>query len=319
MDMRITLIFNPIHGGRDITTKLAAIHSACGELGLDYELLFLGPKRPAEWAAERVQRDPPDRVWICGGDGTVTAVGAALMHTGIPIAILPGGTANAIARSVGVPYRLADAVRFAIQEVPRPFDAVKVNGRISLLTAGAGYDSAVMGTADTELKRKLGVLAYVYAGLKQLGATGETAFDLELDGAESQRVTGNCLLMANIGKLFGEFDLFPDAKPDDGRVDIAVLTLGDLNDLLSLSGHVLQGKVEAHPRSRFFSAARVKARFDKPLPTEVDGDLTGVTGEMEAEVVPGALLLVRSDTPKKGWQLPGWRARGAGSPPEIDK
>jgi diacylglycerol kinase family enzyme len=316
--MRITLIFNPVHGGRDTSSKLSAIHTACRELNLDYELLILGPKRSAGWAADRVRRDPPDRVWVCGGDGTVTAVGAALMHSGIPMAILPGGTANAIARSVGVPYRIPDAVRFAAQEVPRPFDAVTVNGRISLLTAGAGYDSAVMGTADAELKRKLGVLAYVYAGLKQLGATGETVFELELDGAKSQRVSGNCLLLANIGKLFGEFDLFPDARPDDGRVDIAVLTLGDLNDLISLSGHVLQGKVVAHPRSRFFSAARVTARFGKPLPTEVDGDVAGVVGEMQAEVIPGALMMVRSDSPKRGWQLPPW-AGGASPAPELEK
>ncbi len=300
--MRITLVYNPIRGGRDTPTKLAAIHSACRDLGMDYELLVLGQARTAGWAANRLREDPPDRVLVCGGDGTVAAVGGALMHSGIPVAILPGGTANAIARAVGVPYRLPEAVRFAVQETPRPFDAVRVNGRISLLTAGAGYDSAVMATADDELKRRLGILAYVYAGLKQLGSTEETSFELEIDGRSRERVTGNCLLLANIGKLFGEFDLFPEARPDDGRVDIAVLNLGDLNDFLSLSGHVLQGKPETHPRSRFFSGAKVRARFAKPLPTEVDGDVAGEAGEMEAEVVPGALMLVRSETPlKKSW------------------
>lgn len=276
---------------------------------MDYELLVLDAERPVSWATERVRRDPPDRVWVCGGDGTVAAVGAALMHTDIPIAILPGGTANAIARAVGVPYRLADAVRFAAQERPRPFDAVRVNGRISLLTAGAGYDSAVMATADAELKRRIGILAYVYAGLKEVGA-GETDFELEIDGAPSERVTGNCLLLANIGKLFGEFDLLPDARPDDGRVDIAVLNLSDLTALLSLSGHVLQRKVESHPRSRFFRGARVVARFAKPLPTEVDGDVAGVTDRMEADVVAGALLVVRSESPRKSW-LPPWVAPGS--------
>jgi len=310
--VRVTIIVNPVSGGRDTAARLAAIHGACRDLGLDYELLLLGPERPARWATERVLRDPPDRVWVCGGDGTVNAVGAGLMHTGIPIAILPGGTANAIARSTGVPTRFPDAVRFAAEGLPRPFDAVRVNGRISLLTAGAGYDSAVIATADAELKRHFGILAYIYAGLKQLGATAETVFELVIDGATTERVAGHCLLLANIGKLFGEFDLFPDARPDDARIDIAVLTLGDLNDLLSLSGLVLQGKAESHPHSRFFSGARVVARFGKPLHTEVDGDVAGVTDRLEAEVVPGALLLVRSEAPRRSLKLPGWTMPGPG-------
>jgi diacylglycerol kinase family enzyme len=304
--VRITLIFNPISGARESTARLATIHQACRELELDYELLVLGPERPAEWATDRVRSDPPDRVWVCGGDGTVTAVGSALMHSGIPMAILPGGTANAIARSIGVPTRLLDAVHFAARETPRPFDAVRVNGRISLLTAGAGYDSAVMTTADADLKRRFGILAYLYAALKQLGSTEATEFEITVDSSPPERIAGHCLLLANIGKLFGEFDLFPDARPDDGRVDVAVLTLGDLADFLSLSGHVLSGKTEDHPGSHFLAGTRVRANFGKPLRTEVDGDDAGLTDHLEAEVLPGSLLLVRTETSKRGWQLPVW-------------
>lgn len=304
--MRVTLIFNPIAGSRDTTSRLAAIHSACRDLSVDYELLMLAPERPASWAAERVLRDPPERVWVSGGDGTVRAVGAALLNSGIPIALLPGGTANAIARSTGVPLRTAEAVRFATLEQPRPFDAVRVNGRISLLTAGVGYDSAVMATADAELKRRFGLLAYIYAALAQIGSTQTTEFEVEVDRQPAERIAGHCLLLANIGKLFGEFDLFPDARPDDARVDVAVLTLGDLNDLLTLSGHVLQGTMERHPGIRFLSGARVRVRLDRPLRSEVDGDVTGLTDHLEAEVLPGALRIVRLETQRRGFQLPAW-------------
>jgi diacylglycerol kinase family enzyme len=273
---------------------------------VDYELLVLSPERPTAWAVERVLRNPPDRVWVCGGDGTLTAVGSALLGSGLPLAILPGGTANAIARSVGVPARLSEAVKFAAEEVPRPFDAVRVNGRISLLTAGAGYDSAVIATAEGELKRRFGILAYIYAALKQLGSSEATVFEIEIDGAPAEHCAGHCLLLANIGKLFGEFDLLPEARPDDARMDVAVLTLGDLADLLSLSGHVLQGTQKDHPGIRFLAGTRVEVRFGRPLRTEVDGDVAGVTDRFSAEVLPGALALVRSETGRRGLKLPLW-------------
>ncbi len=304
--MRVTLIFNPSAGSRDTTSRLSAIHAACRDLGVDYELLMLAPERPAAWAAERVLADPPERVWVSGGDGTVREVGAALLHSNIPLAVLPGGTANAIARSTGVPSRTADAVRFAALEEPRPFDAVRVNGRISLLTAGVGYDSAVMATADAELKRRFGLLAYIYAALTQLGSTQTTEFEVEVDRRPAERIAGHCLLVANIGKLFGEFDLFPDSRPDDARMDIAVLTLADLNDFLALSGHVLQGTMEQHPGSRFLSGARVRVRLDRPLRSEVDGDVTGLTDHLEAEVLPGALRVVRLSEQRRGFLLPAW-------------
>lgn len=311
--MRVTLIFNPVSGAKDTSSKLATIHSACRDLGVDYELLMIGPEHTAAWAAVRVRSDPPDRVWVFGGDGTLTAVGSAMLQSGIPLAILPGGTANAIARSVGVPVRLSEAVRFAALETPRPFDAVRVNGRISLLTAGAGYDSAVMATADGELKRRFGILAYIYAALKQLGSTEETTFEVAADGRPAELCAGHCLLLANIGKLFGEFDLFPDARPDDARMEVAVLTLGDLTDLLSISGHVLQGIPEHHPGMRFLSGTRVDVHFGRPLRTEVDGDVAGVTDHFSAEVLPGALDLVRSENARRGLKLPLWATPGTKS------
>ena len=96
---------------------------------------------------------------------------------------------------------LIDAVRFAAQEKPRPFDAVRVNGRISLLTAGVGYDTAVVTTTDADLKRRFGVLAYLYSALKQLGSTEATNFTIQIDDSPPERIEGHCLLLANIGKL----------------------------------------------------------------------------------------------------------------------
>jgi YegS/Rv2252/BmrU family lipid kinase len=305
--VHVTLIFNPVSGGQETQNRLAAIHGACRELGVDYELLMISPERPTTWAVERVLKDPPERVWVCGGDGTVTAVGAALLDSKIPLAILPGGTANAIARSVGVPARMSEAVKFAAEGPPRPFDAVRVNGRISLLTAGAGYDSALIATAtEGDLKRRFGILAYIYAALKQLGASEATMFEITADGAPAEHCAGHCLLLANIGKLFGEIDLLPEALPDDARMDIAVLTLGDLTDLLSLSGHVLQGTQKQHAGSRFMTGTKVEVRFGRPLRTEVDGDVAGITDHFSAEVLPGALSLVRSETARRGLKLPLW-------------
>ncbi len=307
--MRVAVVFNPHSGKQDTRNKLAAIHAACREAGTGYQVLTAGGDGTLDAIRKRLLEVRPDRVLVCGGDGTVTAVGNALLHSEIALGILPGGTANAIARAIGVPGRIGEAVTFALREQPRPFDALRINDRTSLLISGAGYDSDVIASADPELKRRIGLLAYVWSGLLQLGALNETNFEVVVDDLPPQRVKGNCLLIANIGKLFGEFDLFRDTRPDDGEVHVAVLTLGDLAEFLSLSGRALAGIDNPSHQSAFFSGKEVKVTFSRSLRTQIDGDVGGITEQMNAKVLPGALSVVRSAEGKKPLlQMPQWVA-----------
>jgi diacylglycerol kinase family enzyme len=305
--VHVTLIINPHSGRGDCNAKLAAVHTACRSLGVSYQVLTFNDAAGLDSAMQRVRDEHPDRVLVCGGDGTVTAVGTALLHTGIPIGHLPGGTSNSIARTVGVPTRLHEATLFLLQEEPRPFDAVRINERISLLTAGAGFDSDLIATADGELKRRFGVLAYVWAALQNLGQLTATTFEVTLDGGQPARIEGHCLLFANIGRLFGEFDLFLDSRPDDGQVDVAVLTLGHIAEILSLSGRGLMGIKPPEERSAFFAGRSVEVSFSRPLRTQIDGDTGGEMTSMKAEVLPGALQMIRSNEARGPLiQIPHW-------------
>jgi len=307
--VRVTLIINPFSGKRDNAAKLAQIHTAFAAERTPYQVSYVSEHTPLDAITSRILADRPDRVLVCGGDGTATQVGNALLHSDIPIGVLPGGTANAIARAIGVPSRLYDATRFALTEDALPFDAIHINGRTSLLISGAGYDSDVIASADAEMKRRVGVLAYVWTGMLRLGDLTETRFHVTVDGEFRRTVTGNCLLIANIGKLFGEFDLFRETRPDDGCVHAAVLSLGDLQEFISLSGRALAGIDSPIHQSAFFDGRKIEIRFDKPLRTQIDGDVGGETDQMTAEVLPGALRIVRSPEGKRPmFQMPGWVA-----------
>lgn len=305
--MRIILVINPRSGKGDTTSKMESIHRACREAGHGYEVLTIGPDRSVEHATREILRERPDRVLICGGDGTVTAVGTALLHTGIPLGVLPCGTANAIARAIGVPARLTEATRYVLEESPRPFDAVRINDRISLLTSGAGYDSDIVATADGQLKKKIGPLAYIWAFFAKLGSLQATRFEITIDDRDTVTVEGHCLLLANIGRLFGEFDLFLDSRPDDGLVNVAVLRLEDIQELVSVAGRTLTGIEPGSMQSAFFAGRNVTVRLSQRLRTQIDGDVGGETDSIRAEVLPGALQVVRRDEPRRPlFQVPGW-------------
>ena len=191
-------------------------------------------------------------VFAAGGDGTVRACAEALAGTGVPLAIVPLGTANLTARALGVPTRAERAldagfdgrdrrIDLALLEgtgVGRPAGGQEANDETSVdetsggategsatrfaAMAGIGLDAAVVEAADEQLKRRLGWVAYAVSGVTRLSLPPRD-FTVRLDDAEPLRRRARCVVVANAGLLPGGFTLLPGARLDDGLLDVGIL------------------------------------------------------------------------------------------------
>jgi diacylglycerol kinase family enzyme len=160
-----------------------------------------------------------------------------------------------------------------------------------VVMGGIGFDAAMLRDADPKLKEHLGAVAYVLSGFKHLRRRA-TRFRLGLDDRPPIERTGQGVLVGNLGRLQGGLPVMPDARPDDGLLDVAVLQTRTLLDWLTLAVRVLARRPRKDPQLELFTARRVEVGCDRPQPVERDGDpLEEPRDHLVIEVVPAALTL----------------------------
>jgi diacylglycerol kinase (ATP) len=160
-----------------------------------------------------------------------------------------------------------------------------------VVMGGVGFDAAMLRDADPRLKERLGAVAYVLSGFKHLRRRA-TRFRLGLDDRPPVERTGQGVLVGNLGRLQGGLPVMPDARPDDGLLDVAVLQTRTVLDWLVLAAGVLLRRRRKDPQLETFQARRVEVHCDTPLPVERDGDpLDTPRDRLVVEVVPAALTL----------------------------
>src|SRR5262245_215428 len=166
-----------------------------------------------------------DLVIVWGGDGMVRAAIDALVAAGAgggALAIAPAGTANSLATNLGIPRNMKAVVDIALRGPRRRIDVAKMNGEHFAVMAGAGFDAMMIGAANARLKAKLGRAAYFWTGLKNLGAS-PTETRVDVDGRTWFRGPATCVLVGNVGTLMAGVRAFPNARPDDGLLDVGVV------------------------------------------------------------------------------------------------
>jgi YegS/Rv2252/BmrU family lipid kinase len=232
-----------------------------------------------------------DLVMAQGGDGTVMACVTGLAGTEVPLAVLPGGTGNLLATNFDVPADLEGAVEVALDGDRARLDVAALDDDRFVVMGGVGFDAAMLRDADPRLKERLGAVAYVLSGFKHLRRRA-TRFRLGLDDRPPIERTGQGVLVGNLGRLQGGLPVMPDARPDDGLLDVAVLQTRTVLDWLTLAWRVVARRPRKDPQLELFRARRVEIGCDRPQPVERDGDpLAEPRDHLVIEVVPAALTL----------------------------
>jgi diacylglycerol kinase family enzyme len=228
---------------------------------------------------------------ICvGGDGTVRECAQSLAGTDVPLAIVPAGSANLTARAVGVPAALDAALATGFGGRDARVDLATADGAVFTAMAGIGLDAAVVAATPDGAKRLAGWPAYAGAAVSQLLRRPAT-FVLRLDGGDPITRRARSVTVGNSGALPGGFVIMPDARIDDGVLDVLILAPS------GVAGWVEVGlRVAVHSRRDGRQLERHRARTveisaDSDLPRQIDGEIVTSARSLTVAVRPGALLV----------------------------
>ena len=243
-----------------------------------------------------------DRVIAAGGDGTIRMIADRLAGSGIPMAVVPVGTGNLLARNLDIPLTVAEAIEVAFGQQTRDIDLVKltvdgVPAEHFAVIAGLGVDAMIMDETSPDLKDAMGAGAYFIAAAKALGRTPIHMW-ITLDDHSPQHRYAMICAIGNVGKLAGNLTLIPDASPDDGRLDVYVASPRRMVHWLRVLLRLITLRPRRDDRVDQWRAQEVEVRLKHPDPYQLDGDVIGDCRNLRAEVRPGALTVCVPSQPQ---------------------
>jgi YegS/Rv2252/BmrU family lipid kinase len=254
-------------------------------------------KAPAQ--IRRAVAEGAQLVLVWGGDGMVQRAVDVLAGSDVLLAIVPAGTANLFASSLGITKHIGQAVSIGLRGADRKLDVGRFNGERFAVMAGAGFDAAMIRDAGTGgLKERLGRAAYVWTGSKNLRSKPFRA-KIEVDGVRWYKGKASCILLGNTGELFGGVSAFEDARPDDGKLELGVVTAEGLVEWGRIIARAAVGTASRSPFARTTKARSVKVELNRKILYELDGGDRSKVKSFKVKVEPAAITVrvPRDDSP----------------------
>ncbi len=295
---RALLITNPIAA----RTDPKVIQAVCGVLerrGVRVEVV--GTTKPGD-AAELARQGVADGIEIIavyGGDGTTMSAVRGIVGQPVMLGLIPGGTGNILAGNLRIPRNPTRAAELLVTGRPRAIDLGRVERSDGVhyfaVNCGAGFDAELMAATSERDKRRWGIGAYVAQAWQALGAVASVPHKIVVDGValETRAAT---VLVANCGELIPPLvRLKADILPDDGLLDVVVLSADGMVDGVGVFWRLISGTGHGDPRIEYARGRRVSIETTPTRPVQLDGEAAGTT-PLIAEVVPGAIrVLVPGD------------------------
>ncbi|MEZ5232805.1 MAG: YegS/Rv2252/BmrU family lipid kinase [Acidimicrobiales bacterium] len=282
------------HSGKTVGGGLEELRAALADGGFaDPPWEEVNKSRKAPKAVRRLLDAGVDRLIVWGGDGTVQRCVDAILHAGAgertTVAVIPAGTANLLATNLHIPTDVRAAAEVALHGARRRIDVGRINGEHFTVMAGTGFDALMISDADRGLKDRLGQAAYLWTGWRNLGNSAAEV-NVEVDGRRWYRGRASCVLISNQSTILGGIEAIPGARPDDGLLDVGVITAESRLEWLRVLGRTAIGRAPSSPMVSTTSvASKVRIELDRSLPWELDGGDRDRTRRLKVKVLPGAL------------------------------
>lgn len=233
------------------------------------------------------RRDEVDCVLVCGGDGTLNSAAKGMIETGLPMGIIPIGTANDLARTLGIPTNLEQAVDVIIAGQCRAIDVGEVNGHPFFNVASIGVSAELAKGLTSETKRRWGKLGYAIAALKVLvRARPFRAMIVSKD--TTARVRTLQIAVGNGRHYGGGMTVEENASIFDRHLDLYSLEMGSVWKLALMGGSFREGSHGAWKEVRTIRCTEFDIRTRKPRPINLDGELVAFT-PARFTIRPGAI------------------------------
>ena len=286
--MKVGVVAN---AAKSLGGGLLELRRVLDRAGIDDPLWREVPKsRKAPAELEQMLADGAELVFAWGGDGLVQRCIDVLAGSDVPLAVLPAGTSNLLATNLRIPLDIEAAVDVGLRGERRRIDVGRLNGERFAVMAGSGIDAAMIRDADGGLKDRLGRVAYVWTGLKNLRSKPFGTV-VKVDGVSWFKGDATCVLIGNLGQLFGGIEVFADARPDDGKLEVGVITADGFAQWARTAARTVVANAEASPFVQATRAESVKVKLSRKVTYELDGGDRPKTKSLKVKVEPAAVTL----------------------------
>lgn len=267
------------------------IHAMLNERGIIHRMLWTEGPGHATDLSRQAALDGAETILSIGGDGTALEVAKGLLGTNCALGMIPAGTGNDFIKTLALPREPAAALDFILSHPARPTDIGEINGQIFLNEIGTGFDVSVLDHAAKAKKYVRGILPYFYGVVRTLFRFHSIPLTYSADGGEPVATDAFVVGAANGGVIGGGIVIAPEAKADDGLLDVVIVGKIQGRRLLNRLIGLMKGNILTFPETTHFRAASVS--FSVPGGRiNVDGEIMEMK-TVQARILPGALLIHR--------------------------
>lgn len=284
------IIVNPVAGsGRKRNRILSELNKQLHSSQFLYDLVETKKPKDAKKIAEAIDPNIYDTIVAAGGDGTINEILNGIAGKKITLGILPIGTVNVLAKELGIPLQLSKAIDVLKNKNIKIIDVAKADSHYFTLMAGIGFDAYTIFKVDLGLKKFFGGLAYIFSGIHSFLKYPPKRISLTLDG--NIKEDGFFVLVSNSAFYGGTYKLNPNAKLDDGYLNIAVFKERKTINLFRSMGDVLLFKHPQFSDVRFYKAKKAFISSEFNVLAHADAELIG-TLPLNFEIVPKFLKVL---------------------------
>ncbi len=289
---RVVVLMNPNAGrGYSVDTLTEAVDTAWSGPAVDVSFQFSRDAGDGRAKARRAVESGVDTVLVAGGDGMVNTIGAELVGTPVALGVIPVGSGNGFARHFGIPLQVEEAVNTLAAAERCDIDVGMANGRPFFVTCSMAADASLVKTFEAFPFR--GILPYIFAVAYELFDYQPQPFRVVLDGREELLITNPLLFtVANLTQFGGGAKIAPQARADDGYLELVVLLKQDAGRALANVGRLFDGTLDTLPGliTRRFQTMRVYR--ERAATIQVDGELQESGADVEVVLHPARLKVL---------------------------
>ena len=292
--LTLFIVMNPVAGFTDPRFLSQKINRLCKKSHCEYVIHETKEGESIAGVIEKALQSGYKIFVAAGGDGTVSEVASCLVNKDALLGIIPSGTGNALARSLGIPMDIGAAFRVLVNKhAIRQIDAMKVFGQYHVLNVGVGVTSAVVQKTTRPVKRRYGIIAYILEAARVLLGIQPRSFKLQVDGYKyrfrASEIFVACGGWLGISLPFSDLEILPD----DGRLDVFIIKARNIWGYAQLAFTILFSKPYKAPQMKYLPAYQkvIIETGHKNVPVQSDGDWVGGT-PVVIEVCPNAVNVI---------------------------
>lgn len=285
---RILFIINPKSGqGFNVDFK-KLIEAASKKSGSEYHIYTMEGNDRDRINIE-INRYQPDFVAAAGGDGTINLLADILINTNLPLAIIPSGSANGMAKELRIPARIENALEVAFKGKTKEIDLLKINGKTCIHLADIGLNARVVKRFEKDLKR--GILTYAKHLFGEMFLLKTYTFNLFYEGKNIRR-KGVSVTFANARQYGTGAVINPNGKLDDGKFELIIIKPFPRIKLLSITWKMFRQTLHTSDYAEIISCTEARVISSRKTTLQIDGEVVGKVKEISIECIPRALNVI---------------------------